>query len=228
MRHMQFEFSKSTVFLISEFVVIVLGVLVALGFDNWSETREDHEIKMHLVSSLLMDLRQDQEDYSAFAGDSKRRARAARIIGRAAKGEGIDSSGEDMSLREAFSSIARSSRLETVETTFREMAASGSGTTIEDTVIRLKISRYYGLAEDRADLNDLIAPAMLRYRAYLEEIGMSYVDNEGLDPAVILKVPKIKAVVRELGTWAEIAVRLTRDLQEANEDLIDELEEFSR
>jgi hypothetical protein len=227
MKYKIFKFPKPSAFLVSEFVIIVLGVLAALAVDGWNTARSNDEIKMHLVTSLLMDLRQDQEDYSEFVTDSIRRAEAANIIGRLANGEDVDLADENMTAAEALYYIARSSRLETVEVTFREMTASGSGTSIEDAVIRLTISYYYGLARDRADINDLILPAMLRYRAYLEEVGMSYVDKDDLDIDIILGQPKIMAVVRELGTWAAVAASLAEDLEEANRELILELESFS-
>lgn len=214
-------------FLVLEFLIIVLGVLVALAVDSWNTSRANDEVRAHLIASLLTDLREDQGDYAEFAASSVKRARAAKVISRTANGESVVPGDENMTIKEALHLIARSSRLETVDITFREMTARGTGNTIEDTVLRLRISHYYGLANDRADINDLILPAMLRYRAYLEEVGMSYVDAATLDVDVILGQPKILAVVKELGTWAEVAAALTEELQIKNRELIDELVAFS-
>ena len=218
---------RPTTFLVVEFLIIVLGVLVALAVDSWNTSRSDDEVRAHLIASLLTDLQEDQGDYAEFVASSVKRAQAARVISRTANGEPVAPGDQNMTINEALHLIARSSRLETVDITFREMTARGTGTTIEDTVLRLRISHYYGLANDRADINDLILPAMLRYRAYLEEVGMSYVDAANLDPDVILSQPKVLAVVRELGTWAEVAAALTEELQIENQELIDELNAFS-
>lgn len=217
---------KPATIVVLEFLIIVLGVLVALAVDSWNTSRSNDEVRAHLVASLLTDLQEDQGDYAEFVASSVNRAKAARVIRRTANGEAVAPGDENMTIEEALHFIARSSRLETVDITFREMTARGTGTTIEDTVLRLRISHYYGLANDRADINDLILPAMLRYRAYLEEVGMSYVDRANFNVDVILSQPKILAVVRELGTWAEVAAALTEELQIENQELIDELTAF--
>ena len=213
---------KPSVFLASEFVIIVLGVLVALAVDNWNETRKNDEIREHLVASLLNDLREDTEDYREFANDCETRARAAQIVLALANGESVVD--DTMPAGEALYQIGRTSRLETVESTFREMTARGTGTSIEDSTLRLEISHYYGLARDRSDINDALVPGILRYRAALEEVGISYVDRDDIDVDAVLRQPKVLAVIRELGVWATAASGLITDLRHANQQLIERLE----
>ena len=50
--------------LTAEFIVIVLGVLVALASDRWRETIQNVELKEHYISGLITDI---QEDSLAFA-----------------------------------------------------------------------------------------------------------------------------------------------------------------
>ncbi len=47
---------------IGEFVVIVLGVLVALGVDDWRQYRVDRELEAHLLARLADDLSADAAD----------------------------------------------------------------------------------------------------------------------------------------------------------------------
>jgi len=63
------KLSNPSVFLAAEFVIIVLGVLVALSVDNWNQERQDNKTKSHLIESLLSDLREDKEDYNEFFAD---------------------------------------------------------------------------------------------------------------------------------------------------------------
>lgn len=213
------KLSKPSVFLFSEFIIIVLGVLVALAVDNWNESRRNDDIRSHLIASLLNDLSEDANDYSQFAGNSELRAKAAQLILSHAAGEAVDFAAADLTPGEALFLLGRTSRLETVESTFQEMTARGTGTSITDSELRIEISHYYGLARDRADINELLIPAILRYRAYLEELGLSYVDRDALEVDRVLQQPHILAVIRELGLWAQSAVRQTADVQAANEKL---------
>ena len=222
------KLSKPSVFLFSEFVIIVLGVLVALAVDNWNESRKNDEIRAHLIASLLNDLGEDANDYSQFADDSELRAKAAQLILSHAAGEAVNFAAEDLTAGEALYLLGRTSRLETVESTFQQMTARGTGTSIADSELRIEISHYYGLARDRADINETLMPAILRYRAYLEELGVSYVDRDALDIDRVVAEHHILAIIRELGLWASIAERLTADIQAANEKLTARLQSLGK
>lgn len=54
----------NSVKLIAEFIIIVLGVLVALASDRWRETIQNSELKNHYISGLIADI---QEDSLTFA-----------------------------------------------------------------------------------------------------------------------------------------------------------------
>lgn len=218
------KLSKPSVFLFTEFVIIVLGVLVALAVEDWRTSREDADTRDHLIASLLSDLREDRSDYDEFVADSRERVEAAEFIGELLALEEEWTQEQRDSAKVALHLVARTSRLETVDSTFREMSSLGSGATIGDNSLRLQISYYYGLARDRSDINELLMPAMLRYRAMLNELGFSYVDRENLDPDAILQHAEIRAVIRELGAWARSAAGLPSDLQEKNVELIARLE----
>ena len=176
---------------------------------------------------MLNDLGEDANDYREFSEDSQLRASSAQLILRFAAGEAVDSAGEDLAPGEALYLLGRTSRLETVESTFQEMTARGTGTSISDSELRIEISHYYGLARDRADINEMLMPAILRYRGYLEELGSSFADREDANVGLVLQQPHILANIRELGRGAQSAVRLTADLQAANETLTARLESLA-
>jgi len=221
------KLSKPSVFLASEFVIIVLGVLLALSVDNWNQERQDNKTKSHLIESLLSDLREDKEDYNEFFADCIARHAAANFIDERAADSLEWTDIEYEQARDALWTLGTTSRLETVESTFREMSALGSAATIGDNELRLKISYYYGLARDRSDLNDILLPAILRYRASLEEFGISFVDHQRIDVDAVMKSEKTLAIIRELGFWANVVLFAT-DLQEANADLISSLEALQK
>jgi len=219
------KLSRPSVFLASEFVIIVLGVLVALAVDNWNLERQAANTRRHLVDSLLSDLREDRQDYAEFVADCVDRHAAANFITARAADSGEWTERDYEQARDAFRRLGSTSRLETVESTFREMSALGSAATFGDNQLRLKISYYYGLARDRSDLNDLMMPGILRYRASLEELGISYVDHRQIDVDTVMGSPRTLAIIRELGSWAKVG-GLVADLQQANEELIARLEQL--
>ena len=47
---------------LGEFIVIVLGVLVALAVDDWRDYRSDRVLEQHLIGRLAADLRADEAD----------------------------------------------------------------------------------------------------------------------------------------------------------------------
>ena len=210
--------------MVSEFVVIVLGVLVALAVDNWSQERQDNKTKAHLIQSLLSDLREDRGDYQGFVEDCNARHAAANFINALVANRSERTDADYENAREALRRLGSTSRIETVESTFREMSSLGSAATIGDDELRIRISHYYGLARDRADLNEFLWSGILRYRGSLEEVGVSFVDQEQMDVDAVLNNKKSLAIIRELGVLANFAGSIVADLQEENSDLIATLE----
>ena len=218
------KLSRPSVFLLSEFVIIVLGVLVALAVDGWNQERQNKDIRRHLIASLLSDLNEDKGDYQEFVDHSKERVVAANFIAQLDAGRSELTEDQYYQAREALRILGSTSRLETVDNTFREMTAMGTGATIGDAELRLRISHYYGLARDRSDINDLLMPGILRYRESLEDIGISYVDRQQIDVDAVIENKKALAIIRELGYWADLANLLATDIRAENAELIAILE----
>ena len=202
--------------LLSEFVVIVFGVLVALGVDEWRDTRLDGQIRDALLSGLVTDLVADSNDIAGFVGGSLYRMKWGEALIDVAGGREMDPD----SLATAFRALGMSSRLEIVESTFEELVGSGASRTIPDPELRLMISSYYGLGRDRQDINDLLWPGMLRYREALTDRGYSYTDGTRI-PVSVARDPEVAAIVRELTVWAGEAAQYTTDLTEANAELLE-------
>ena len=113
------DLSRRSTFLVSEFVIIVLGVLVALAVDNWRAERENDEVRDHLVDSLLSDLREDKEDYAEFVSDCEARYVAATFITSRVADRSAWTDEDYRQARDALRRLGSTSRLETVESTFR-------------------------------------------------------------------------------------------------------------
>ena len=60
--------------LASELVIIVIGVLIALAFDEWRGNLDLEERKRHVLTSLLIDLKEDRHDINDFINTARKRA----------------------------------------------------------------------------------------------------------------------------------------------------------
>ncbi len=45
-----------------EFLVVLVGILAALGVDDWRQARSDRQLEEHLLTSLAADLENDRQD----------------------------------------------------------------------------------------------------------------------------------------------------------------------
>ncbi len=215
---------RRVVFLIFEFVIIVMGVLIALAFDEWRGNLDLDERKKHVLTSLLIDLKEDRFDFNDFATNSLKRADAARFLIEYSKSDRPHSSFWIEGPGEAIFQLAITSRLQPTRGAFDEMNATGAGIVISDNTLRSDIARYYSEAEDRMAINELIAPEIQRFRQALEDMGISYADRQDIDADTVLKNATILAIIRSLGSLASFAPVYCDTLILRNKTLIETLE----
>lgn len=212
------------IYLISELVVIVMGVLIALAFDEWRGNLDLEDRKRHILTSLLIDLKEDRFDFSDFATNSRKRAEAASFLIDYSKTDESDSTPWTEGPGEAFFQLAITSRLQPTRSAFDEMNATGAGIVIDDSNLRSEIARYYSEAEDRTAINDLITPEKQRFRQALEDIGVSYADRQTIDADTVLRNSTVLAIIRSLGDLASFAPTYCETLILQNQTLIEKLE----
>ena len=208
------------VLLFSEFVVIVVGVLVALAVDEWRENIQVAKQRIHILSNLLVDLEADRSDLEHFDTVARRRWAAAQYLVSLARGNGLAETEWTGSPGEAVYRLAYSPRIQPSEGAFLEMISAGDSIPISDNELRSKILRYYSLAGDRTAVNEYISPQLERFHHVLESLGVSATDRDVIDAEVVLADPRARALVRTIGDTAGFSSRYLEDLRTANRDLI--------
>lgn len=161
-----------------EFLVIVVGVLVALAVDDWRDYRNERELESHLMERLQDDLRADAADLAIAKAVLHRRTWIFSEIQRGlASGRGArpmpDSIALPAGFREALVAGGRSERpweehrwidvhehpLAYLESTpefdqsddaFQEMIVGGTLRTLRDPALRSSILAYYRTSRDMA------------------------------------------------------------------------------
>jgi len=202
-----------------ELIIIVAGVLIALAVDEWRDNVQLEEQRIHILSSLLVDLEEDRNDYDDFNTTSRLRWQAAQFLLSDSAAEGLKSTEWAESPGEAIYRLAYSSRVQTTRSGFMEMISAGGRMAIYDDTLRSQILRYYSLATDRAAVNGFISPETQRFHVALEALGVSPSDRETIDVQSVMANPTASALVRTLGETAEFATTYIEDLVEANNQL---------
>jgi hypothetical protein len=130
-----------------EFIVIVIGVLVALAVDDWRQARADHALEKHLLSSLRADLEADEDD-AKFQEENEQRLRDAvdHILAVIDHPLAAPTVIKDTTANEIDASLWLlwwRVELEVFDSTYSEMIATGSFKVIQNTALRAQISKYY-------------------------------------------------------------------------------------
>ena len=216
---------RPALFLATEFVVIVLGVLVALGVDEWRDAQKRHETRDQLVAGLIADLEGDRRDYEQVRNMGRRRLEYCRaLLAAAADDPPVVLPGGE-TLGDAVYGAGFWNRLETSLGTYTEMTASGAGSAIEDTELRLQISNYYARAINRADLNDLLETTGLRFINRLHELGFSPSERDAIDLKLVLGDRQIRAAIKTIESIMPYVERVTQELLDDNAALLERLKE---
>ena len=173
-----------------EFVVIVTGVLVALGVDAWRDAGREREAEASYVARLIDDVRADSIELSgALRVGAAKESRLARLM---ALDEQTVASTSELSAVVADLQGSQSWGWEyptARRVTFDELLSVGGLRLIRDVELREAISRYYWLHEDTEDRVESRRSELPRLVYSLVLLGEDPEDAEvGSQPALIRAV----------------------------------------
>ena len=129
---------------IGELCIIVVGVMIALGFEQWNSDRLDRVEEAEIIDRFIADLREDLEDVSnglnLVAAKQERLERIYTALGPPIK-RPTDEAGflNDVASAAVYGWVQARAR----RTTFDEVLASGRFGLIRSTAIRVQIADYY-------------------------------------------------------------------------------------
>lgn len=154
--------------LVLEFVVVVLGVLIALGVDQAVENRREKELEQAYLNALTSDVESDlaalrQEFLPAI---DQREARAREVI------EVVEDSGDPDPVRIAVSLdfAGHLSVFEPQRSTFDDLIATGGFRLIRDLRVRSEVVGYYAVSRLN-DMHELIRNEIwYEYRPVIDEV----------------------------------------------------------
>jgi len=77
---MENKTGKYLKYAIGEIVLVVIGILIALGINNWNENRKDRNLESNYIKELKTDLIKDSTSISAMLSQSNKQLRAKYIL----------------------------------------------------------------------------------------------------------------------------------------------------
>jgi hypothetical protein len=127
---------------IGELIIITLGVVFALGLDQWRLERADHVLELEYVSRLKIDLRGDITRFRNFEEVELYNKRM--VLEALAKFDTVSQSLDDSIFNRQNLDYSQYVALpQTQSATFREMESSGKLNLLQNQDVRLAIDDYY-------------------------------------------------------------------------------------
>ena len=140
------RFSNYFLYAIGEILFVVIGILLALQVNNWSQERSDRRLEAEYVERLKMDLEQDLLVFTNFEANFLGIKRdVLEVLGSAKEVEEIIYNPVITDENLALSITVSLPKIQS--TTFEELKNNGSMRLIRNPDIRLELEDYYDLYE---------------------------------------------------------------------------------
>lgn len=204
---------------LGEFLIIVVGILVALFVDRWNEARKENELERRYLESLIVDLETDVQRIAGLDTLTLTRVAAAT---RLLSAIGVDTSQPDgfsttddwrrqansmadtMALERAVDWTGRVFRLEIASPTFDELTSTGNLRVIANPNLRRRLSEYYRRLDYVEFVNDEQGDVLWNgYHVLMRDHGVAVWDwpgTEGELRAIVTRIPHLEPYVRRART----------------------------
>jgi len=228
------KFKLDWSYAIGELIIVTVGVLIALGVNQWQQDRGDRALELKYADRLKADL---QEDINRFKGfEASALSAKTNVLKALAEADGTQTS-FDHSVFSAenlfystYNALPRSQ-----SASFNELRSTGNLNLLQNPAIRMAIDGYYEnhklmsgiLFESLGSYSEIYAGAMSG-AALLEwqvnEVELSETDiDEGLHN--LLSHPDFRVAVNAELNYTSEMIYFLRDIRLRGEALLTELEE---
>ena len=130
---------------LTEFVIIIVGVLVALAIDEWREGLQDKEREQEYLQQLAADLRATQDMFAEAADDNVESENAARRLTEIFE-EGADAKVDD--IRRLLNESRYFNNPVPILGTAEALVSTGDLRLIRNPDIRSELTRYLSRSRD--------------------------------------------------------------------------------
>jgi hypothetical protein len=144
---------------IGEIVLVVIGILIALQINIWSEENKDKRLEEYYYYKFLEDANQDQLLLEKLIAENNQRIKYANQLIHLLQQEHPERKKVIFLLRETISKIRFRFRPST--SAFDDLKSNGKLAIIKDLSLKKQLLNYYSEMEGYGDILDLVADASL-------------------------------------------------------------------
>jgi hypothetical protein len=142
-----------------EIILVVIGILIALQINNWSEENKDRRLEESYYYKFLEDVNQDQLLLEKLITENDQRVKYANQLLRLLQQEHPERKEVIFLLREVISKIRFRFRPST--SAFEDLKSNGKLAIIKDLSLKKQLLNYYAEMDGYGDISDLVADASL-------------------------------------------------------------------
>ena len=219
---------------VGELIIVTVGVLLALGINQWQQDRGDRALELKYVGRLKAELQDDIDRFkrfedSALSGKAKILKAFAKIDITKASFDHSVFSIENLSYS-TYNALPMSQ-----SASFNELKSTGNLRLLQNPAIRMAIGRYYDnyelmsriLFESLGPYSEILAGAipgaeLFDWRVNEIEISQSVID-EGLNS--LIRHPNFRSSVNSELSYTSEMIYYLRDIRLRGEALLTKLEE---
>lgn len=159
-----------------DIVVVILGVVIALAFNSWAETRSDRRLERSYLSRLARDLRADSMLLQRYRANAAQGEAGARLLINLL--DDPSQAADDTTVARSFGAATRGALSAANGPTIDELKSTGNLRVIRDAGVRDALLTYYS---ELIRLQRTLETVMRRGRDPLAEVGW---DIQAFDPAL--------------------------------------------
>jgi hypothetical protein len=153
------KFKLDWSYAVGELIIVTLGVLVALGINQWQQDLDDRELELEYVERLIQDLTLDIAAVSSIMTETEARAGYGRIVLAAYDSKRRANSPTDFVRAVEFGNYFSYPSYSTA--TIDDLMSTGNLRLIENPELKEVISRYYSTIKWTEQFRELYRPTQL-------------------------------------------------------------------
>jgi hypothetical protein len=147
------KFSKYLLYALGEIVLVVIGILIALQINTWSENRKNRQIEKDYLNGILRNLDEDIISYKDNIEQDTLILNYMTVLQKAFTDENIRS--DKVLMNKVILLTISYNQFGSSRTVFEDMVSSGKINLIKADTLRQTLTNYYQFVDDEAafDLN---------------------------------------------------------------------------
>jgi len=196
------KFSKYLLYAIGEIILVVIGILIALGLNNWKENKATANIEYGYMQNLKEDLNIDIELYNGYLEKNAEIFKFIDLMVFQLSQDNFQSTSDESAFNSRIMTT-KWNRVRPVERTFEQMKSSGQLKIISKQIVSDNISDYYNSIFELETYNEAL---LVWLENYIKLMGKVY------NGQVLLEILKTKNKVS-----TENSAIITEDRETINE-----------